>query len=102
MNGTLFKAIARALFTGITKSGKSLTIKRTSISGLRTAFFRDTGGKPVLAIEQNPNKPSLWGKLAREGHEVVQFRENGNYVGVAVDGKVLCYTRSLGTLTPKK
>ncbi len=45
------------------------------------------------AIEQNPEKPSRWGKLAREGHQVVQFKDVGtnNFVAVAVDGEVTEY-----------
>jgi hypothetical protein len=51
------------------------------------------GGKEYQAIQQNPEKPSRWGKLAREGHRVVQFRDLGTqkYVAVAVDGKVWEY-----------
>jgi hypothetical protein len=48
------------------------------------------------AIEQNPEKPSRWGKLAREGHRVVQFRDlaTQKYVAVVVDGEVREYGRS--------
>jgi hypothetical protein len=51
------------------------------------------GGRDYQAIEQNPEKPSRWGKLAREGHQVVQFRDvaTGKYVAVAVDGEVKIY-----------
>jgi hypothetical protein len=53
------------------------------------------GSKPYQAIEQNPDKPSRWGKLAREGHRVVQFRDSltQKYVAVAVDEEVKDYTR---------
>jgi hypothetical protein len=53
------------------------------------------GGKEYQAIEQNPEKPSRWGKLAREGHRVVQFRdlETQKYVAAAVDGNVKEYGR---------
>ena len=42
------------------------------------------------AIEQNPKKPSRWGQLAREKHQVVQFRDvaTGKYAAVAVDGEI--------------
>ena len=45
--------------------------------------------------EQNPEKPNQWGKLARAGHQVVQFRDlsTQKYVAVAVDGKVKEYAR---------
>jgi hypothetical protein len=50
-------------------------------------------GRVLEAIEQNPEKASRWGKLAREGHQVVQFRdvEMGKYVAVSVDGIVKEY-----------
>jgi len=52
-------------------------------------------GRAYEAIEQNPEKPSRWGKLAA-GHQVVQFRdlETNNDVGVSVDAKVMTYGRA--------
>jgi hypothetical protein len=49
--------------------------------------------KEYQAIEQNPEKPSRWGKLARDGHRVVQFRDiaSGKYVAAVVDQKVTEY-----------
>ena len=48
------------------------------------------------AIEQNPEKPSRWGQLARSGHQVVQFKnsENNRFVAVVVDGEVTFYGAS--------
>ena len=45
------------------------------------------------AIEQNPEKPSTWGQLARSGHQVVQFKDVGinRFVAVAVDGEITVY-----------
>jgi hypothetical protein len=59
---------------------------------LRTVRFV-MNGKEYQAIEQNAEKPSRWGKLAREGHRVVQFRDvaSGKYVAVVVDEKVTEY-----------
>jgi hypothetical protein len=54
------------------------------------------GGREYQAIEQNPEKPSAWGKLARGGgHRVVQFRDlvTQKYVAVVVDGEVREYGR---------
>ena len=47
----------------------------------------------MAAIEQNAAKPSYWGQLARQGHEVVQFKDvtTGRFVAVAVDGVVKEY-----------
>lgn len=50
-------------------------------------------GRHYQAIEQNPEKPSRWGQLARDGHLVVQFKdvETNKFVAVAVDDKVTIY-----------
>ncbi|HTS36680.1 MAG TPA: hypothetical protein VMH04_13480 [Candidatus Solibacter sp.] len=69
-------------------------VDRTGSRRFRTVRFR-MEGRDYQAIEQNPEKPSRWGKLAREGHRVVQFRdvESGKYVAVAVDDRVMEYGR---------
>jgi hypothetical protein len=73
---------------------RRLRIRKTSRHRLKTALF-EMDGRQYEAIEQNPEKPSRWGKLAADGHKVVQFRdvETNKYVGVAVDGKVKVYGR---------
>ena len=50
-------------------------------------------GREYDAIEQNPEKASRWGQLAREGHQVVQFldKTTRRFVAVAIDGKVKEY-----------
>jgi hypothetical protein len=52
-------------------------------------------GREYEAIEQNATKPSRWGELAREGHQVVQFQDcaTNRFVAVAVDGDVTEYGR---------
>lgn len=74
--------------------GKKFRVTRTGSRRLRTVRFL-MDGKEYQAIEQNPEKPSRWGKLAREGHRVVQVRDllSQKYVGVVVDDKVLEYGR---------
>jgi hypothetical protein len=59
---------------------------------LKTAAF-NVGGHKYRAIEQNPEKPSRWGQLARSGHQVVQFKdaETNRFVAVSVDGEVTFY-----------
>jgi len=83
--------------TQVTVAGKSWLVTRTSSSRLKTVRFQ-MNGRDCQAIEQNPEKPSRWGKLAREGHQVVQFRDvaTGKYVAVAVDGEVKVYGRERG------
>lgn len=50
-------------------------------------------GWEYQAIEQNPEKPSRWGEIARQGHQVVQFKDadTNRFVAVAVDGEVTVY-----------
>ena len=75
-------------------NGRSSRVTRTGSQRLRTTRFL-MEGREYQAIEQNPEKPSQWGKLAREGHQVVQFRDllSQKYVAATVDGKVREYGR---------
>jgi hypothetical protein len=69
-----------------------IPVRRVGRGRLRMVQFR-VNGRVLEAIEQNPEKASSWGKLARDGHQVVQFRdvELRKYVAVAVDGVVRKY-----------
>ena len=69
-------------------------VNRTSSQRLKTVRFA-IDSHEYQAIEQNAEKPSRWGQLAREGHQVVQFRDvaTGKYIAVAVDGEVKPYSR---------
>jgi len=80
--------------TSVTVGGKALPVTRSGVHRFRMVRF-GVGGVEYQAIEQNPEKPSRWGKLAREGHKVVQFRDlaSGKYVAVVVDGTVTEYSR---------
>ena len=93
---TVLEAIAEQMMRGaeVAVEGHSFRVTRTGAQRLRTVRVL-TGGKEYQAIQQNPEKPSRWGKLAREGHRVVQFRDlqTQKYVAVAVDGKVKEYGR---------
>jgi len=73
-------------------NGQTLPVRRTSANRLRTLTFT-VDGHDYTAIEQNPDKPSRWGQLARSGHSVVQFKDDASnrFVAVAVDGKVKQY-----------
>jgi len=87
-------AVAKQVMSGKTVEveGKSFRVTRTGSRRLRTVRF-ELGGREYQAIEQNAEKPSQWGKLARKGHRVVQFRdlETQKYVAVVVDDKVRKY-----------
>jgi hypothetical protein len=91
------KSIAVQLMTSTSVSvdGKSTAVQSTSRRHLRTAAFT-VGGREYQAIEQNPEKPSRWGQLARSGHQVVQVEdaESNKFVAVVVDGEVTFYGAS--------
>jgi len=72
--------------------GLSIPVERTGSQRLRTVAFQ-LGDREYQAIEQNPEKPSRWAQLARDGHKVVQFRDvsTNKYVAVSVDGNVKMY-----------
>jgi hypothetical protein len=92
----VLKSVAEQLMSGprVSVAGKDFSVVRSGKNRFRMVRFA-VGGVEYQAIEQNPEKPSRWGKLAREGHRVVQFRDvtSGKYVAVAVDGKVTEYSR---------
>jgi hypothetical protein len=74
--------------------GQRLRVRRTSAQRLRRVAF-SMDGRSYEAIEQNPEKPSRWGKLAQEGHQVVQFldEDSQRFVAVSVDGEIKEYGR---------
>jgi hypothetical protein len=87
-------SVALQLMSGeeVVVEGQSIAVSRVGRGRLRMVSFR-MDGRGWEAIEQNPEKASSWGKLAREGHQVVQFRdlEMRKYVAVSVDGVVREY-----------
>jgi hypothetical protein len=91
---TLAGTVAAELMSGekVSVDGQTFRVERVGRGRLRMVSFR-MNGRMMEAIEQNPEKPSSWGKLAREGHQVVQFRdlELRKYVAVSVDGVVREY-----------
>ena len=93
----VLQAVALQLMNGdevVLDDGQKLRVKRVGSGRLRMVEFR-LGGRVFEAIEQNREKPSRWGKLAREKHQVVQFRDvaTHRYVAVAVDGEITAYGR---------
>lgn len=97
METTLLSSIASQMMNGsrVEVPGNSVAVRRTSTQHLKTLTFQ-MDGREYTAIEQNPEKPSRWGQLARKGHQVVQFKdvETNRFVAVAVDGQVRVYGRS--------
>lgn len=94
INTELLASIAQQMMSGtsVVVAGKSSPIRRTSSQRLRTLAFT-MAGKEYQAIEQNPEKPSSWGQMARSGHQVVQFMdlETNKFVAVTVHGTVKVY-----------
>ena len=93
----LLKSIATQLrtSTSVSVAGKSIPVRRTSSQRLKMIAFC-VEGREYRAIEQNPQKASRWGQLARSGHQVVQFKdvERNKFVAVVVDGEVTYYGAS--------
>ncbi len=87
-------SVAAQLMNGevVLVEGQRIPVERVGRGRLRMVQFR-LNGRVLEAIEQNPEKPSNWGKLAWEKHQVVQFRdvEMHKYVAVSVDGEVREY-----------
>jgi hypothetical protein len=96
LDHVLLAAVAEQMTSGpeVNVEGRRSRVTRTGSQRLRTVRFL-MGGKEYQAIEQNPERPSRWGKLARDGKRVVQIRDlnSQKYVGVVVDDKVTEYTR---------
>jgi hypothetical protein len=65
-------------------------VTRSKAKRLRqVAFVFD--GNTILGIEQNPKTKSQWAAIARSGKKVMQFIQDGEYVAVVADGKVILY-----------
>lgn len=94
LDHAIFQSVAEQLLTKlqIEVDGRISRVTRTGSIRLRTARFI-TNGREYQAIEQNAEKPSHWGKLARAGRKVVQFRDlrSQKYVAVSVDGQIREY-----------
>ena len=90
----LLSSIARQLMSAdeVEVEARRLPVRRTSSRRLRMVEFT-MAGRQYAAIEQNPEKPSRWGQLARSGHRVVQYKdvESNKFMAVVVDGEVKEY-----------
>ena len=94
LNVDLLSSIAEQMMKNsrVEIEGKPVPVRRTSSQRLRTLAF-GMNGREYQAIEQNPEKPSRWGQLARQGHRVVQFKDkkSNRFVAVSIDGNVKEY-----------
>ncbi len=94
LDHAVMKSVAEQLMSGseVLLEGRRFAVTRTGSRRFPTVRLV-AGGEEYQAIEQNPEKPSRWGQLARQGHRVVQFRdlETQNYVAAVVDQQVHAY-----------
>ncbi len=97
LDKNVLQSVAKQLLNSIKidLNGKINRVTRTSSQRLRTATF-EMDGRRYQAIEQNATKPSRWGQLAREGHQVIQFKDvqTNRFVAVSVDGEITEYKQS--------
>ncbi len=73
-------------------AGKTYPVRATAKRGLRQVDFAFEG-EELRGLEQNSKTQSRWAQLARAGKKVMQFLNQGRYIGVVVDGKVTLYGR---------
>jgi hypothetical protein len=96
LDRTSLLAVAGQLMNGpeVVIEGRSSRVTRTGGGRFRTVQFL-AAGREYQAIEQNPDKPSRWAQLARQGCRVVQFRDlqTHKYVAVSVDEEIHEYGR---------
>jgi hypothetical protein len=60
---------------------KRYEVRHTSKRSIRFVAVDD-----YTFLNQNPEKNSVWGRLARDGHKIMWVIEDGDYVGQVRDG----------------
>ena len=60
---------------------RSHRVRRTPQQGLRFLIVEG-----YTFLEQNPEKNSNWGRMAKDGHKILWVIEDGDYVGQVRDG----------------
>jgi hypothetical protein len=74
---------------------RSYPVTRSKAKRLRQVEF-EFDGNTIIGIEQNPKTKSRWAQMARAGKKVMQFIQDGRYVAVVADGKVILYGKRDG------
>ena len=74
----------------VTLGGKHYPVTKSRAKKLRQVVF-DCNGESFIGIEQNPKTKSRWAAMARAGKKVMQFIQDGRYIAVVADGKVILY-----------
>jgi len=96
LEDTLISVWRQALFDNaksVTLEDRNFPVRRTSRSRLREVDFQFED-HVLRGLEQNPETPSRWAQLAREGRKVMQFLHQRRYIAVVVDGKVRFYGKA--------
>jgi hypothetical protein len=74
-----------------------LGMEQFLVSASKTKRFRQVEfkfeDKTLIGIEQNPETKSRWAKEARSGKKIMQFIQDGRYIGVVAAGKVTLYEK---------
>ena len=65
-------------------------VTRSKTKMLRQVIFT-LDGDSIIGMEQNPKTKSRWAGMARAGKKVMQFIQDGRYIAVVADGKVIRY-----------
>jgi hypothetical protein len=71
---------------------ESYPVARSKAKRLRQVAF-EFDGNTIMGIEQNPKTKSRWAAMARAGKKVMQFIQDGRYIAVVADGKVILYRK---------
>ena len=74
----------------VTLGGERYPVTRSRAKKLRQVVF-EFNGESFIGIEQNPKTKSRWAAMARAGKKVMQFIQDGRYIAVVADGKVMLY-----------
>jgi hypothetical protein len=74
----------------VTLGSERYPVTRSRAKKLRQVVF-EFNGESFIGIEQNPKTKSRWAAMARAGKKVMQFIQDGRYVAVVADGKVILY-----------
>jgi hypothetical protein len=73
-------------------NGQQFPVRFTPKKHLRQVNFR-INSKEIRGLEQNPKTASRWAQLARQGHKIMQFLSEGQYIANVADGKLTLYKR---------
>ena len=100
---TSFEEIAKAIWRQalvenepvVTLGGERYPVTRSRAKKLRQVVF-EFDGESFIGIEQNPKTKSRWAAMARAGKKVMQFIQDGRYIAVVADGKVMLYGKRGG------